>query len=98
MKCSGCNSEFIGSQIKEKKQGLVSPTVKCPECGVWLEKDKKSSLIQIIGIVTWLFGMLGTFEYIPLNTALSLSLFVVGFIVFLVSFKISTWQVSVKNA
>lgn len=98
MKCSSCNSEFSGAQIKEKKQGLVSPTVKCPECGTWLEKDKLSSSIQLVGIAVWLFGMLGAFEYISLNVTLSLSLFIVGFVVFLFSFKISTWQVSGKNA
>lgn len=98
MKCSSCNSEFSGAQIKEKKQGLVSPTVRCPESGVWLIKDKQSSIIQIIGIALWLFGMFGTFEYISLNMTLSLLLFVTGFIMFLVSLKIGTWQVSEKNA
>lgn len=94
MKCSNCNSEFSRAQIKEKKQGLVSPTVKCPEYSTWLEKDKLSSTIQLVGIGAWLLGMLGNFEYILLNITLSLSLFIAGFVVFLFSFKISIWQAS----
>ena len=92
MKCSSCNSDFSLDQIREKRQGLGSPTIKCPKCGIWLAKDKRSQKIQVIGIVLWLVGLSAIIGYIPLNSVLGSSLFAVGIILFLISLKIGTWQ------
>lgn len=45
MKCLSCAAEFSPQHI-EKKNGLVSPEVKCPICGFWLKKDGKLSAVS----------------------------------------------------
>ncbi len=98
MKCSSCTAEFSPQQIEEKKQGLISPTVKCPSCGVWLKKDGKSSTLQVAGVVLFIPGMLGAQGYIPVNQILGFAVMVVGFTAILYSFKLSKWQPLNENS
>jgi hypothetical protein len=98
VKCPSCGSEFESQQIKEKRQGLLSPTVKCPGCGAWLSKDKASSLLQSGGLVVFFVGLLGPQGYITLHPAVGYFVAVLGLVAFFLSFRLAKWQVSSGNA
>lgn len=98
MKCLSCSAEFLSQQIREKKQGLVSPTVKCPDCGVWLKKDRKSSNLQMAGLVMFILGMLGAQGYIPVNQILGFVVMATGITAFFFSFKLGKWQPLNENS
>ena len=98
MKCLSCGAEFSPQQIKEKKQGLVSPTVKCPDCDVWLRKDRKSSNLQMAGVAMLIPGMLGSQGYIPVNQMLGFAVMVVGITAVFFSSKLSKWQPLNENS
>ncbi|MBT8123554.1 MAG: hypothetical protein KJO81_01875 [Gammaproteobacteria bacterium] len=90
MNCPSCRHEFNGADIKEKKQKLIAPLFKCPNCESWLQQDAKSAYLKILGLVAWVIGSFGVYGYSPeTNKFISYSMFIGGFVVFLVSFKFS---------
>lgn len=59
MKCPNCNSQFKKNDITEIDRGAFSSKIKCPECMVWLEGDKKSAITQTVGaVIMFIAGML----------------------------------------
>jgi hypothetical protein len=90
MNCPSCGHEFAAAELKQQRQKLISPVLKCPGCQNWLQQSATASYLKILALLAWVVGSFGVYGFSPeTNKLISYSLFIGGFAVFVLSFKLT---------